>query len=324
MIYKTLIVLDTNRSRHGNYDGTIKYSEFVLGGEYESILKIVKENGLSNYVFIAIPRMVVEELLCQKIKSFENDKVNYYKIKNRLSAVLGGVPDVDVAGFDVSKYLNESLEQYLIDNSEVLILDIEEDEKVSVFDDIVKRAANKYKPFKDSGKSTDAGFKDVLIWETILQSKTVDNFNKILFLTGDSAFSDCKHELKRKRGEECEIVGAIADIESELMGVYGNVIERNLFKQYVDSDEFKNRLTDEITNLGVISTENGNIEFSTFVLQEICVNLEKNEDDEHVSYGVESRMVAKADTDIECKVISVIGETEKVKEIREIVIKKYD
>lgn len=62
---------------------------------------------------------------------------------------------------------------------------------------LVKEALMKKAPFDKSaeGKKTDAGFKDALIWKTIVLSTDIDESEEFYFFTADKAFDEGKEEL---------------------------------------------------------------------------------------------------------------------------------
>ena len=50
----------------------------------------------------------------------------------------------------------------------------------------------------DEGQKSDSGFKDALIWKTILYSEEIDCFDKIYFFSGDNIFEDNSIDLSKQ------------------------------------------------------------------------------------------------------------------------------
>lgn len=64
------------------------------------------------------------------------------------------------------------------------------------FDEVYKRAISKIPPFNDASKSSDKGFKDTLIWISILEYAKNNGEQNFIFLTKDNGFINQKDALK--------------------------------------------------------------------------------------------------------------------------------
>lgn len=85
---KTLIILDTNKVR-STLAGGADYGSFIFGSEFSELKSYIEDNGLSEFVKIAIPNVAIEELLQQKVEQYSEDIQGISKIKNRLSELPG-------------------------------------------------------------------------------------------------------------------------------------------------------------------------------------------------------------------------------------------
>jgi len=65
-----------------------------------------------------------------------------------------------------------------------------------VFKNILERAYSKIPPFNDSDNASDKGFKDTLMWLTMMEYFKENGENEILFLTDDNGFISKKSVLK--------------------------------------------------------------------------------------------------------------------------------
>lgn len=81
------------------------------------------------------------------------------------------------------------------------------------FDEVYKRAISKMPPFNDASKSSDKGFKDTLIWISILDYAKNNGDQNFIFLTKDKGFITQKETLKddfyKKTSGKIEILSYI-------------------------------------------------------------------------------------------------------------------
>ncbi len=160
-------------------DVTDIYTEYI-----EALNKIGSEYKLIYYM----PEIVVDELLMQKeilfnqtYKSFED------KYKENSYGLLGKVPKNNIKVI-LAQEKEEYKEKYKL---------IKLEYTAELMEILVNEALIKRAPFDKSieGKKTDAGFKDALIWKTIIMSKDIDDCDEFYFFTADKAFDEGKEEL---------------------------------------------------------------------------------------------------------------------------------
>lgn len=249
MIYKTLIIVDSNKLRQGNGDGTMKYSNFEFGGDFKELSKIIKKKELDSYINIAIPEIVLEELKKQKIESFEIDYSTLKNIEKRLSKVEATVLYELKKDFDMSSHIDNCKKDFLEKNKEILIIGIKEEEYPEIFKNLINRAVNKEKPFKQIGKkASDAGFKDVVIWESVLRSDVLKDFDRIILFTNDDGFSDCKAEFDRKHNKYFDVVKDLATLETDIINTYEDYIKLKPFYDYTETEYFKEIVNEQLKN----------------------------------------------------------------------------
>lgn len=184
------VVLDTNifhdrsgrRSIMEQIDLFLSYSrdlDLANGG----VLKII------------LPDIAIEEFLQQKKDRLENDYNSLIDRYDSLSKyVLGTKPE--------SKIDQElSMERDAI-AKKVMVLSIESSE--DLFKKMIDDAIQKNPPFdkNSDGQKTDAGFKDALIWNTILESKEIDGFDSLYFVSCDNVFSNNNEKLENEFTEK--------------------------------------------------------------------------------------------------------------------------
>ena len=146
--------------------------------------------------------MSVEELFIQQLNEFEQSK-------NELQDKYSSFKSIDtinlkISDFEYEQFLEAEKEKFLSGNNIFKIPICNE----SRFKEIVKRALRKQPPFEGKDKQSDKGFKDVLIWESILEYSEDNQFN-IHFVTNDKGFKQTLiKEFKSRVGREIKIYKA--------------------------------------------------------------------------------------------------------------------
>lgn len=160
-------------------DATDIYTEYI-----ETLNKVKSKHELVYYM----PEVVVDELLMQKEFSF-NQSYKFFedRYKENSYALLGELPKNNIKEILVQEK-EEYKEKYKL---------IKLEYTAELMETLVKEALMKKAPFDKSaeGKKTDAGFKDALIWKTIVLSTDIDECEEFYFFTADKAFDEGKEEL---------------------------------------------------------------------------------------------------------------------------------
>ena len=147
---------------------------------------------------IYIPRIVIDEVQAQKSRNITED---YLKIQ--------GIIDKNKESFmyeekfklsDVISNSDESIEKWLRSycNSNIL-----EYKKIDL-NDILSRLKYKKAPFINEVGSSDKGFKDTIIWLSIIKNEVLQDYDKIILVTNDkTGFVKRKDELYKEYEEQC-------------------------------------------------------------------------------------------------------------------------
>ncbi|MCK5450005.1 DUF4935 domain-containing protein [Candidatus Pacearchaeota archaeon] len=211
-----LVIVDINRL--GNYsnneDGCKNYS--FLG-----INKHLHKNIISNFSFsaskntliqIAIPKIVLEELKYQQKNSFENEKRCLSENFKKFSQLPNS--EIKLPDLDYDSYLDEKTLAYM---GVYKIKEIENPPN-EILNKLIEKVLKKEKPFYKSGFKVDSGFKDSIIWESILMFVSKNRYDKYFFPSGDSDFEDekLKKEFAQITGRELSIVKEVADLKGKL------------------------------------------------------------------------------------------------------------
>lgn len=160
-----------------------------------------------------MPSVVIEELYYQKLSAFN---IRYEALKDTYDEIAYGL-NGEFPKCDIEKVLLEEKEKY-ISNERITMLDLQYNK--SIFKEIIEDALRKNPPFDKSneGYKTDSGYKDALIWKTIIYSKEINDCDKVYFFSGDKIFVDNEEYLieefnKQHQNVELKIMFYKPDIE---------------------------------------------------------------------------------------------------------------
>jgi len=255
---KTLIIFETNKLRQV-VEGEPSYGKFDFSFEFKQLNNFIHENGLTDYIHVAVPDIVIHELLQQKIEQYNDDCADFLAIKARLSEL----PDADFSQvklpsneFSCQDHLRPQLEEF-ISNSGIKLIELPDEKLDDIFRKILERAIQKEAPFKRSNKSSDIGFKDVVIWETILHYSAIQNYDKVFFLTKDSIFDNkCKNEFRTKLEKDISFQTAVPLVIGDLEEIYTDEIEHNKYVKFAYSDYFKGHINNKLKSIETIDFNN--------------------------------------------------------------------
>lgn len=248
---KTLIVFDTNRLRQVISDGPA-YHAFSFGAEFERLKSFLRDNGLDISVSLATTRMTLSELLKQKTDQFKSDKVDLKAIIERMSALPGvnfGTVQLADVGFDCHSHLSPKVEEFLR-LSNVLLIDLPEDKYAAVLKRMLDRSINKRSPFV----KTDSGFKDVIIWESLLHFDRLAEYDKVYLVSNDGGFDDCcRTEFEAEKRKTIVITSSVQMLIENLEEDYENEIEIHKHAQFAGTDYFKDHINSIASSLATLT-----------------------------------------------------------------------
>lgn len=301
---KTLIIFDTCILRFTE-DDDVTYDSFEFGRQYRDIESFIQKNGLSDYVKIAVPRIVVEELKKQKAEQYSTDVDVLSRIYSRLSRM----PNIDLStvkmpskDFDCPSHIEQLAGKYLAER-DVQVIDYPQDRLNKFFQSIIKRAIQLKPPFKRTGKYSDSGFKDALIWESILNFNGITEFDNVILLTTDNNFNDeCKNEFQTTLQKYISFVSSGEYLLQELAGDYEEHIKNNQLTNFGGSEYFKDYLSKEVSKKKHVIVDEQKREILRIEISDYCktveIREEKNEDETYEIRVVSSslKVVFKSDT----------------------------
>lgn len=148
---------------------------------------IKKINNKVEIVYL-MPETIMKELKCQKIQAYHQGYKEFIKIYNNLKYGFSG----EMPKNNIDEIVNKEEKEYL---DKVKIINLKY--QIKIYKELVNEALNKLPPFDktEQRKKSDSGFKDALIWKTILYSEEIEDFDKIYFFSGDKIFENSSNEL---------------------------------------------------------------------------------------------------------------------------------
>jgi hypothetical protein len=281
---KTLIVFDTNSLR-STEAGEVAYSFFAFGRPYQVIEEYILEKDLNEDIHIAIPTWAIEELKDQKHRQYKTDIIEFQKLAKRLSG-MPHIPEIKLPEeeFDCTTYIKEKAEEYLA-TKQIKLLEIKEELASTVLQSMMIRVMkdqNKKQPFAHSGKYKDAGFKDNIVWESLMHFDGVTDFDKVIFITKDTDYTNCQFEFKTKWNRHITIISDENNAIVEIQKDYELYITERAIYEFAQTDYFKDYLNDLLSKKSEILIEDSSYKIENFKLQDTCTSITRIPPNEHM------------------------------------------
>jgi len=210
---KYTIILDTNIL--GNYKkGSLQVSDFnylqIDKDAFLSLIKFIQNNQLLKDVEIAFSKISIEEIKHHQNELFKNKKEKLVRLINELSSV--GTSNTNLEDLDYEKHLSDKARAF----AGVYGLKVLEYPPDSCLKKLIEKALKHKKPFYK--KDSDSGFKDALIWESIIHYAKENPDREYIFLTTDPDFSqDLEEEFMSETESEIIIKSSVLDVKKILV-----------------------------------------------------------------------------------------------------------
>lgn len=188
MIY---IVFDTNIL----YNSEVNYCDFSINKNIDLVIDFLKAEGLTEKCSLLIPQVVIDELKQQQKEQFFED---YRKIQKLLKSQ-GDLCKVDW-NIEIDKYeeyIDIKIKNYLTQKN-IKIVDVCTEKS---FKKIFEKAIEKKAPFEGKEKKSDKGFKDAVIWHSLIEY-SIQYGGTYIFFTNDNIFLNNKNDLSEDFGED--------------------------------------------------------------------------------------------------------------------------
>jgi len=314
---KTLIVFDTNSLR-STEAGEVAYSFFAFGRPFQVIEEFILENKLKEDIHLAIPTWAIEELKDQKRRQYEEDIVEFQKLTKRLS----GMPHIQEItlpeeNFNCTDYIQEKAQDFLV-TKELKLIEIPESLASTVLQNMMQRVMKDERvkhPFVHAKKGNktykDAGFKDNIIWESLLHYQEIENYNKIIFLTADSDYSNCKTEFIEKWNKHFVVLSDENNVIVEIKKDYGFYITEREIYDFTQTEYFHNYLCDNLKVKSEILIDEFHYRIEKIEIIDVCAKIERMppKEDYEESIIIDSNITVFYSKDGEMKERTVVTNT---------------
>lgn len=265
---KIAIIPDTNiytPGKNNPYDLT----DLPLEKYFEQIKKI-EDLNLNDKVEILIPKVVLLELLYQNKRNFEDNIDNLNKIKKYFTNLEININYPE--DLDYNECFKKLKEKY---TTELKIIKIPP--KDELFNDILHRYYNRIPPFENN---KDQGFKDTIIYLSLLHLAKEDLYSEYVLFSDDNAFKNqnkknLEKEFKRKSlFKKCKF-----EIRNEKNIISYIDKKFNLFLELREhiSNEFYKTIIKQYKNVGKIILEDieYQIKSADIIEEKTIINIEK-------------------------------------------------
>ena len=182
------LIFDTNALFQA-YEKKADFTTFSFNSTFENVIDMINQLDIYNQVTVAIPSVVWSEMEKQIIGKHDELLLTY---KNTISKKQ--FPEYSIhenPTISYPEYIKNKIAEYKKEVSrglnEVIELPIASNNR---FESIVTRAFSKLPPFEGKDKKSDKGFKDVLLWESVLEFALKHRTLKIIYYSKDNAFGE--------------------------------------------------------------------------------------------------------------------------------------
>ena len=221
-----VLVFDTN-ILYEKGDNGCNFSDFKFNKLFQNVVDQLEERDLTEYIHIAIPEVVWKEMYYQRISLFKVKSENLVKmLKNYKFPFF----EYNFLDGEYDDYLKGQIDKYQmkLDKFSTKILNFPLPSS-NRFDSIIQRSFMKKPPFEGKEKKSDKGFKDALIWESILEYKASNRHVEICLYTRDGLFNEqLSIEYENLFNEKIELLNNEENVVKFMASIENNL---NKFRQ---------------------------------------------------------------------------------------------
>lgn len=243
---KSLVILDTNKVRN-NFDWEEDFSSFEAKGDLIRIIDWIEQNRLQGLVAVGLPEIVLEEFVTNRCDNFDKEldrlKLSLKKLGNLSCCNFSGIV-LPAANFDYRQFFKNKIAGYIAAKPFLVILKLDKSVHGKTLERVTEKALLKAKPFDDSGK----GFKDALIWETILNFKDLNEYHNVFLLTEDNDFDLLQEEFSKTLSKDLQRQSDTTTLIVELEKIYGLYVEYPEIVRYLKTEYFRSKLLEYLAD----------------------------------------------------------------------------
>lgn len=275
---KISIYIDTNKLQDYFGDKNVRLDGFRMSSDYYKLVKYLEDNNLLDKVSICIPQIVIEEMMEHLFSNFKAAQKSLNDVINNYKKIFGDLLDID---FEIKPNELEAYKDFILkdfeqkeqqDNKRFIIV-----EYPDCFQSMIRNALQTVSPFsmakgkKNNKDYSDAGFKDALLFESVISHCNLENERVILF-TQDGDFKNIiNHEafiIANNIESLLKILNDIYQLDPiiKLMTLVEDNYHRESLLLYVDCE-----YDGAVSDFRVLNVDNSDEELVT-VIQECTIN----------------------------------------------------
>ena len=237
---KVFIYFDTNILEPKFGKDSLNLSQFTVKSIYYEIKNLIEKAGINDKVELCIPEIVWMELKEHYIRCFKSEKQSLTDVIEPYKKIFGELLELSYKikhGDTLQEYkehLDDMSSEFLENpRNDIKIVPYPKDEEI--FDEIVKKAVRTNRPFKkftiSQKEYTDAGFKDALIYNTIVNC-TGKHLG--ILVTGDKDFIDL---FNNEPVENLKLCTNLEEVKEVLASEFDIITDKTI-EDILNSDEY--------------------------------------------------------------------------------------
>ena len=161
------LIFDTNALFQA-YEKKADFTTFSFNATFENVIDMINKLDIYNQVTVAIPSVVWNEMEKQIIEKHDELLLSY---RNIITKKL--FPEYSIIENPTINY-PEYIKTKIVEYKEEITKGLNKVIEIPVasnnrFESIINRAFSKLPPFEGKEKRSDKGFKDALLWESVLE-----------------------------------------------------------------------------------------------------------------------------------------------------------
>ena len=232
------LIFDTNALFQA-YEKRADFTTFSFNATFENVIDMINKLDIYNQVTVAIPSVVWNEMEKQIIEKHDELLLTYKSTISKKRFPEYSVQENPTINYP--EYIRAKIAEYKKEISEgfnkVIEIPIASNDR---FESIINRAFSKLPPFEGKDKKSDKGFKDALLWESVLEFALNHRNSKIIYYSKDNAFGEFL--LKEFAENVAESSLFICKNESEVktqLEAWAKEIDKYSYQPIEDFDENK-------------------------------------------------------------------------------------
>ena len=232
------LIFDTNALFQA-YEKRADFTTFSFNATFENVIDMINKLDIYNQVTVAIPSVVWNEMEKQIIEKHDELLLTYKSTISKKRFPEYSVQENSTINYP--EYIRAKIAEYKKEISEgfnkVIEIPIASNDR---FESIINRAFSKLPPFEGKDKKSDKGFKDALLWESVLEFALNHRNSKIIYYSKDNAFGEFL--LKEFAENVAESSLFICKNESEVktqLEAWAKEIDKYSYQPIEDFDENK-------------------------------------------------------------------------------------